>query len=200
MQDGYLSEIRMFAPPNFAPKYWQFCHGQLLPINQNTALFSLLGTYYGGNGVNNFALPDLRGRVPVGAGTGGNGTSVRPLGQQGGSNTQGLVLNQIPQHTHVSKLSGSGRLSVSSAAASLTTPVEGASIARPIKATGRSSTPLLGFNSASPNVALGSASVDAGALTLTNNMTGSGIAHNNMQPYLGMNYIICMQGLYPSRN
>lgn len=198
MQDGTISEIRMFAA-DFEPKYWAFCRGQLLAINQNQALFALLGTTYGGNGTTNFALPDLRSRVAIGAGIGGSGVSSRMLGERGGTETQTLTQNEMPQHTHVSNLSGSGKLSVSSAAASLTTPVAGSTIASPIKATGRSSTQLLGFNNSQPNVALSSASLN-GQLTVTNAVTGSNIPHSNMQPYLGMNYIICMMGIFPSRN
>ncbi|RWU07810.1 phage tail protein [Pedobacter chitinilyticus] len=198
MQDGTISEIRMFAA-DFEPKYWAFCRGQLLSINQNQALFALLGTTFGGNGTTNFALPDLRSRVAIGTGIGGNGVSNWVAGQIGGAETHMLVSNEMPQHTHASNLSGSGKLSVSSAAASLTTPVTGSTIASPIKATGRSSTQLLGFNNSQPNVALSSASLN-GQLTVTNAVTGSNTAHSNMQPYLGMNYIICMMGIFPSRN
>lgn len=189
----------MYAP-NFAPKYWAYCWGQLLAINSNTALFSLLGTTYGGNGMSTFALPDLRGRVAIGTGTGTSGLSPKPLGLVGGEENHTLITSEIPQHTHTSTLSGSGKMSVSSAAPSLTTPVTGATIARPIKATGRSSTPLLGFNGNQPNVALGNASVNAGQLTVTTGITGGTTPHSNMQPYLGINYIICLQGIFPSRN
>lgn len=194
-----MSEIRMFAA-DFAPKNWAFCNGQTLAINQNQALFSLLGTTYGGNGINTFVLPDLRGRVAIGAGSNGIGASPRVIGEVGGTQVHTLLPNEMPQHTHGSNLTGSGKMSVSSAAASLTTPVTGATIARPIKATGRSSTLLLGFNSSPPNVVLGSASIDAGQLAVANAATGSNAAHSNMQPYLGMNYIICLYGIFPSRN
>lgn len=199
MYDGVISEIRMFAA-DFAPKYWALCYGQTLAISQNQALFSLLGTNYGGNGVTTFMLPDLRSRVAIGAGPAGGGISNRVLGEIGGEQTHMLTITEMPQHTHGSNLSGSGKMSVSSAEASLTAPVSGATIASPIKATGRSSTPLLGFNSAQPNVALGSASIDAGQLTVTNGSIGSNVAHGNTQPYLGMNYIICLNGIFPSRN
>lgn len=187
----------MFAP-NFAPKNWALCYGQLLAISTNQALFSLLGTTFGGNGVNTFALPDFRGRVPVGTGPSAS-LSQKPLGSQGGTTTVTLLSTQMPIHTHSGNLQGSVKLSVSDAAASLTTPVAGASIARPIKATGRSSTPLLGFNNAQPNVVLGNSLATSG-LTVINNVAGGSQPHNNMQPYLGMNYIICLQGIYPSRN
>lgn len=199
MQDGTMSEIRMFAA-DFEPKYWAFCRGQLLAISQNQALFALLGTTYGGNGTSNFGLPDLRSRIAIGAGVGTSGLTARVAGEVGGEEAHTLLMSEMPQHTHTSMLSGSAKMSVSSAAASLTTPVAGATIARPIKATGRSSTPLLGFNSNQPNVALGNASLNTGPLTVTNATIGVNAPHNNMQPYLGMNYIICLQGIFPSRN
>lgn len=195
--EGIISEIRMFSP-NFAPKNWAYCAGQLLAINTNQALFSLLGTTFGGNGVTTFALPDFRGRVPVGTGV-SSSLSQQPLGAMGGTPTVTLSSNQMPIHTHSGNLQGSVKLSVSDAAASLTTPVAGASIARPIKATGRSSTPLLGFNNAQPNVVLGNSLATSG-LTIVNNVAGGSMPHDNMQPYLGMNYIICLYGIYPSRN
>jgi len=197
--EGTMSEIRMFAP-DFAPRTWAFCRGQLLAINQNQALFSLLGTTFGGNGVSNFGLPDLRSRVAIGTGISNASGINRPNGVIGGQETHTLSLNEMPQHTHSSILGGSGKMSVSSAEASLTTPVAGATIASPVKATGRSSTPLLGFNNAQPNVALGTASLNAGQLTVTTGMTGTNTPHSNIQPSLGISYIICLQGIFPSRN
>jgi len=194
-----MSEIRMFAP-DFEPKYWAFCRGQILAINQNQALFALLGVVYGGNGTTNFGLPDLRGRIAIGTGTSSVSGINRQNGMVGGQETHTLSLNEMPLHTHSGNLTGSGKMSVSSAAASLTTPVTGATIASPIKATGRSSTQLLGYNNAQPNVALGTASLNTGQLTVTNAITGASLPHSNMQPYLGMNYIICLQGIFPSRN
>lgn len=199
MQDGTISEIRMFAA-DFEPKYWAFCRGQLLNINSNQALFALLGTTYGGNGVTTFGLPDLRGRVVIGTGQSNVSGITRSNGTVGGEENHTLLINEMPMHTHNGNLTGSGKMSVSSAPASLTTPVAGAAIASPIKATGRSSTPLLGFNNAQPNVALGTASLSMGQLTVTNAITGGSLPHSNMQPYLGMNYIICLQGIFPSRN
>jgi len=194
-----MAEIRMFSG-TFSPKYWGFCQGQILAISINQALFSLLGSTYGGNGTTNFALPDLRGRVVIGAGASQSLGVTFTLGQRGGEEMHTLINAEMPLHTHVGDLSGPVKLAVSSAAASLTTPVNGVTIARPIKATGRSSTPLLGFNSAQPNVALGAASITPSQLTITNASVGSNQAHINMQPYLGMNYIICLQGIFPSRN
>ncbi|RYD96720.1 MAG: phage tail protein [Sphingobacteriales bacterium] len=196
--EGTMSEIRMFAP-HFAPKDWDFCAGQVLAINVNQALFSLLGTNFGGNGLTTFGLPDLRGRVPVGTGNSTSGLTQRVLGEVGGVPAATLLLNQIPQHTHNGNVSGSGKLLVSSADASLTGPATGSSIASPIKATGRSKTDLLGFNNAQPNVALGNATINASQLTANINAAGASQPHSNMQPYLGINYIICLRGVFPSR-
>src|SRR6478672_10756894 len=98
MADPFVAEIRIF-PFNFAPKGWAFCDGQLLPLSQNTALFSLLGTTYGGNGKSNFALPDLQGRAPMHPGQ-GPGLSLHDLGETGGSDTVSLLESEIPSHTH----------------------------------------------------------------------------------------------------
>ncbi|SOD13373.1 phage tail protein [Pedobacter xixiisoli] len=197
--DGTISEIRMFAPP-FAPRNWAMCMGQTLNISTNQALFSLLGTTYGGNGVQTFMLPDMRSRVPVGTGV-TSGIIQMPLGAVVGQENVTLLLSNMPIHNHVGSLGGSGKLLVSSAAASSATPVAGASIASPVKATGRSSTQLLGFkNNAQPTVALNNASLNTSPLTVTSAQAGSGQPHSNIQPYLGINYIICLQGIYPSRN
>ena len=104
MSEAFIGEIRMFAG-NFPPRGWQFCQGQLLSIAQNTALFSILGTTYGGNGQTTFALPDLRGRYPMQPGQ-GPGLSPRTLGEQGGSETVTLISNQMPAHTHSHTASG----------------------------------------------------------------------------------------------
>jgi microcystin-dependent protein len=105
MSTPYLGEIRLF-PYNFAPHNWTFCQGQLMLISQNTALFSLIGTFYGGNGTTNFALPDLRGRVAVGMGT-GSGLSAYSVGQVGGAETVTLLQSQLPAHTHTQPVTNS---------------------------------------------------------------------------------------------
>ncbi len=169
----------MFAG-NFAPRGWAFCQGQLLSIAQNTALFSLLGTTYGGNGQTTFALPDLRGRVSISPGQGPGLPSVT-LGETSGVPTVTLLSTQIPQHNHTIRGSASGLGNTANPA--------GNSLG--IGAVASDSSPVNMYNSAAPSVALN---------PLTCGLTGGSQPHNNMQPYLGMNYIICMEGIYPSRN
>jgi microcystin-dependent protein len=174
-----LGQIMPFAG-NFAPRGWAFCNGALLAIQSNSALFSLLGTYYGGNGVNTFALPDLRGRAILGA----DGAGRYPLGATSGEISVALIAGQIPSHSHgiqATTAVGGGRGDVPPAGHIFATNALPAS--DPIKifaAAGEKDTPLaLGTN-------------------LLNE--GGGQAHNNMQPYLTINYVISMQGVYPSRN
>lgn len=183
--EGTIGEIRMFAG-NFAPRQWSFCNGQLLPINTNQALFSILGTIYGGDGRTSFGLPDLRGRAPISPGT-GPGLPTFQLGARGGQPNYVLNVNQLPQHNHtvISRVS-SGNATQNSA-------TSGASIASPGSGSGRSFTPTAGFNITTPDVPLNGNSVVVGN-------TGSNQSVNNMQPYLGINYIICLQGVFPSRS
>ncbi len=177
-----MGTIVMFAG-NFAPVNWMYCAGQILPISQYTALFSLLGVTYGGDGQRTFALPDLRSRVPVGGGMGTapDGSNIA-LGQVGGSSTVALVSGQLPAHSHT--------LSVNSGNSGQSAATAGASIATPGTGSSRSFTPTLGFNTATPDTVLSPASIGGG---------GQGLPHDNMQPYLGVSYIICVNGIYPSR-
>ncbi len=173
MADPFVAEIRIF-PFNFAPKGWAWCDGQLLPLSQNTALFSLLGTTYGGNGKSNFALPDLQGRAPMHPGQ-GPGLSLHDLGETGGSETVSLLESEIPAHAHA--------LRAASDIADLQAPAPPRSLARSqnanaYKATNQSLTSL------SPS-ALAPAGGDA--------------PHNNMQPYLTFYFNIALQGVYPPR-
>lgn len=170
---------------NFAPRGWALCNGQLMPIAQNTALFSLLGTIYGGDGQTTFALPDLRGRVAVGMGS-GPGLSPIVQGQSGGVDTTSITVNNLPAHTHAANLK------VSSAVATDHQATTNASIGAPGFPDGRNFKVTLGFNNSSPNVELNGDSVNVGA-------TGGSQPFNNMQPYVGLNYIICLQGIFPSR-
>jgi len=169
MADPFIAEIRIF-PFNFAPKGWAFCNGQLLPISQNTALFSLLGTTYGGDGKSTFALPNLQDRASMAPGH-GPGLSLRSLGETGGTETVTLLQTEMPVHTH--SVMGSsedddstlavgnsyGQLSVAYSPAANLTPLAPQSIA-PV---------------------------------------GGGAPHNNMQPYLTFNFCIALQGVYPQR-
>ena len=173
MADPFVAEIRIF-PFNFAPKGWAFCNGQLLPISQNTALFALLGTTYGGDGKSTFALPNLQGSAAMHPGQ-GSGLSLRDLGEIGGAESITLLQSEIPAHTHTLKASiepGDNRLP-------------------------------------NPNVAL---SVSTGAFAYVGGSppltamapqalppAGGSLPHNNMQPYLTLNFNIALQGVFPPR-
>jgi microcystin-dependent protein len=172
---AYTGEIRMFAG-NFAPSNWAFCNGQLLTISQNAALFSIIGTTYGGNGQTNFALPDLRGRVPVQFGQ-GSGLSNYSLGETGGQESVTLTTSNLPAHTH------------------------GVTISPPVKSDGGTSDDPSGKYPASPGVnAYSSTSNTTGAdITATTSATGSGSPVNIRQPYLCINFIICTNGIFPPR-
>ena len=174
MSDQFLAEIRIF-PFNFAPKGWAFCNGQLLPISQNTALFSLLGTTYGGDGKSTFALPNLQGDAPMQAGQ-GPGLSLRDLGETGGSETVTLLQSEIPSHTHSLVAATSSSTKSTPAGNSLTRTSSGAT---PFKAPG------------SPQVSMSTRAV---------NGTGGNLPHNNMQPYLTLNFCIALQGIFPPRS
>lgn len=196
--EGTLAEIRLFAG-NFAPKFWSLCQGQILNINSNTALFSLLGATYGGDGKTTFALPDFRGRVAVGVGT-GQGTIPVSLGQKQGEITHTLVQTEMPIHTHSGMLSGNASLQATTANATVSTPVAGVSLATPGTGSGRSFTAGYGYDPSTPTVQLNQGSISLTGMMVTNGNAGGSQPHNNMQPYMGMNYIICVQGLFPPRN
>lgn len=164
---------------NFAPRGWAFCDGQLLPISQNTALFSLIGTFYGGDGRTTFGLPDLRGRVAIHAGSSpGPGLTPRQLGSKSGSETNTLLLTQMPSHNH-----GGGLLNVSNQGGEESVPPAGGTIGGGAAI----------YNAEPPNTAL-----NAGSVVV--NSEGSSQPVNNMQPFLAVNYIIALQGIYPSRS
>jgi microcystin-dependent protein len=176
----FLGQIMLFGG-NFAPQGWAFCDGTLLSIAQNTALFSILGTTYGGNGTTNFALPDLRGRAAVGFGN-GPGLSPYVLGQSTGAETVTLTVGQIPAHSHlVAANAASGNVS-SPSGADLAQSVDAGGVA---KAVNTYSTPPM-----TARVTLDSATVQQSG--------GSG-PHPNIQPVLALNYIIALQGIFPSR-
>lgn len=167
MAEPFLAEIRLTSF-NFAPRGWALCNGQLLPINQNQALFSLLGTTYGGDGRVTFALPNLQGRMPIHAGNG------YTQGQVGGEVNHTLIVTEIPQHTHT----------VQASTQPGTTPVPtGAVLAAPAH----------GGNLYS------SGTVSAALVSSTVGVTGGSQPHTNMQPSLVLNYIIALQGIFPSR-
>ena len=170
MSEPFLGEIRAFGF-NFAPRGWASCNGQLLPINQNQALFALLGTIYGGNGQTTFALPDLRGRVPINQGQ-SSGASTYSLGQAIGVENVTLLVSQIPAHTH--------RLNASPDNATTTDPGNN----------------LLAVARSATYASSGSAAMNPGAIAIT----GGSQPHENRQPYLTVNYCIALQGIFPSRN
>ena len=171
--DPYLGEIKLVGF-NFAPRGWAFCEGQLLPIRQNTALFSLLGTNFGGDGFNTFALPDMRGKAPVHWGP-GPGLSDYYLGDTGGEAAVTLSTDQIPAHTHT--LSGENQTATAQAPS-------GELLAAPL-ITAR----FADLYSTAPGNAL--------AHPVAISPTGSSFPHNNLQPYLALNFIIALEGIYP---
>ena len=172
MADPFVAEIRIF-PFNFAPRGWAWCDGQLMPLSQNTALFSLLGTTYGGNGKSNFALPDLQGRAPMHPGQ-GPGLSLHDLGETGGSETVTLLESEIPAHSHA--LRGVGDPGDVQAGA-------------PNRVLGAAN-PGFAYIPGNPNVFM-APEVIAPA--------GGDQPHNNLQPYLTFYFCIALQGVFPPR-
>ncbi|WP_372792596.1 phage tail protein [Lutibacter sp.] len=169
--DPFLAEIIMFGG-NFAPRGWAFCDGQLLPISSNQALFSILGTTYGGDGRTTFALPDLRGRVPIHPGT-GNGLSTYRLGQKGGTQTNTLTTNNLPSHSHTIN----------------------------IKEEGNSDNPNGTFIAGDGSNSFGTTSDASNTLAASAvNPSGGSQAVNNIQPFECVNFIIALTGIFPSRN
>jgi microcystin-dependent protein len=189
--EAFLSMILLW-PCNFAPVGWQLCAGQLLPISQNAALFSLIGTFYGGNGTTTFALPDFRGRVPVGTGS-GPGLSTYNLGQAGGTENVSLTIGQIPAHAHTVALSVT--ISASNAQATTSVPAANNSLAAPYDIL--NANPIGGYVTTAPNTPL---NIGGGAVAGNTGLAGSSQPHSNIQPYLSVNYIIALQGIFPSRS
>ena len=176
MSDQFLGEIRLF-PFNFAPAGWAFCNGQLLPLSQNTALFSLLGTTYGGNGTTNFALPNLQGMAPMHPGQ-GPGLSMHDLGESSGSDAVTLITSELPSHSHQAM----GQAVTGSAESP-----SGALWAYPRgRRTGNAYTDNTGNPKSMSNQAIAP--------------VGGYQPHNNMQPYLTMNFCIALVGIYPPRS
>jgi microcystin-dependent protein len=176
----FLGQITLF-PFFFAPRGWALCEGQLLPISQNTALFSLLGTFYGGNGVSNFALPDLRGRAPVGQGQ-GPGLSNYAIGSVQGVEAVTLLASQSPSHSHPFQ----------AVSAQATTNSPSGALPAQAHGSGRGGGfPVNIYAALQTAVPLASGQVAS---------AGGGQAHNNLQPYLTMNWCIALQGIFPARS
>ena len=188
MADPFLGEIRIFAC-NFAPLGWALCQGQVMAISQNTALFSLLGTMYGGNGQSTFALPDLRGRVSLMFGQ-GQGLTQRDQGETGGVETVTLTTAMIPQHTH--PLAAGGTVRSRTTAGDKQSPV---GAVHGLEAAGVTAT----YSDGGVDAAMRANSVGF-AGTVTAALTGSGLPHNNLQPYLVLNYCIAVSGIFPARS
>ena len=174
MSDQFLAEIRIF-PFNFPPTGWAFCNGQIMPISQNTALFALLGTTYGGDGKTTFALPNMLDNAPMQPGQ-GQGLSLRDLGEIGGSQTVTLLQSEIPLHTHQMLASGSP--------SSTNIPSATTVLARSAGGSAYDTDPL-------------GPAVQMAPQTLT--LTGGGLPHNNLMPYLTLNFCIALQGIFPQR-
>lgn len=191
MSNVFMAAIIQFGG-NFAPRSWAFCQGQILSISQNTALFSLLGTTYGGNGQTTFALPDFRGRVPVGTGQ-VPGLSSYALGQSGGTESTVLTTGQLPSHTHT--FTSTSTLNAATAKGTLQSPTA-ALLARSADTSSASSTPVIYAPAGTtPTTPLGGLNV-AG----TNSLAGSSEPVGIVQPYLAISFIIAIEGIYPSRN
>ena len=174
MADPFVAEIRIF-PFNFAPRGWAFCNGQILPISQNTALFSLLGTTYGGNGQSTFALPDMQGNAPMHPGQ-GPGLSLHDLGETGGSETVTLLESEIPIHPHgLMATIENGTQKTLAPTVTLATSISGACYQSNVNA----NLVQMNFQSLTP--------------------AGGSLPHNNMQPYLTLNFNIALQGVFPPR-
>lgn len=172
MADPFVAEIRIF-PFNFAPKGWAWCDGQLLPLSQNTALFSLLGTTYGGNGKSNFALPDLQGRAPMHPGQ-GPGLSLHDLGETGGSETVTLLESEIPFHQHGLRASlDNGDVAIPGPTRSLASSSQG-----------------IMYNATAPDTMMAAEGLAP---------AGGDQPHNNLQPYLTFYFNIALQGVFPPR-
>jgi microcystin-dependent protein len=175
MSEPFVGEVRMFSG-GFAPVGWALCNGQILPISQNTALFSLLGTNYGGNGTSNFALPNLQGAFPIHAGSSaGPGLSQRLVGETGGAESVTLTASQLPAHGHATEAVSAATTGTPGSTVSLAPTSNGSALYR------------------APDVYLNTGAADMGA-------SGGNGAHNNLPPYLAVTFIIALQGVFPPRS
>src|SRR5215471_20728029 len=176
MSNPFLAEVRIFTG-GFAPKGWALCDGQLMPISQNTALFSLLGTTYGGDGKSNFALPNLQGCTPMQAGQ-GPGLSLRDLGETAGEQTVTLLQTEMPAHSHTAQAA------------------TGSDQGSPANNAWASGTKFTGVNVYAPSAPANNVQMNPFALAIA----GGNLPHNNMPPFLGLTFIIALQGVFPARS
>jgi len=216
MDQPYLGAIFIWAG-NFAPQNYMFCNGQALSIQQYTALFSILGTTYGGNGTTTFNLPDLRGRMPLGTNTSNGAYPTSPLGQVGGTAAVTLITNNLPAHNHPATFTGTGNpptvtanLSVSTAAASSATPTlangntaylanaAAGSAGNALKGLYTTTAPTEGSIATIPANTTVTGGTTGGTVTIGN--TGANVPFDNHPPYQALNFIIAVEGLYPPRN
>ncbi len=176
MSNPFLAEIRIFTG-NFAPKGWALCDGQIMPISQNTALFSLLGTTYGGDGKSNFAIPNLQGCAPMQAGQ-GPGLSLRDLGETGGEQAVTLLQTEMPAHSHTAQaaLTGGG----------VTSPTNNAWAS--------------GLKGHAPAFVASNPQTNEQMNPFGTSITGGNLPHNNLPPFLGLTFIIALQGVFPPRS
>lgn len=188
--DPFIGEIIMFGG-NFAPRGWAFCDGQLLPISQNTALFSILGTTYGGDGRTTFALPDLRGRVAIHPGR-GPGLSDYRLGQKGGQERVTITIAEMPSHSHIANNQVTGGVVVGTSDDSPDTEEGGGNHL------GKTNSDDVIYTQGAISGVLGGVSHNLGVNTTILNQGGN-LPHNNLQPYECVNFIIAIQGIFPSR-
>lgn len=180
MSEPFIGEIKTWAL-TYAPRNWAFCDGQLLPISQNTALFSIVGTTFGGDGRVNFGVPDLRGRAPMHAGT-GTGLTRRRLGDKMGVTQVTLDTSQLPVHTHDLN---AGEVNADTGA------TNNAYLAKGVTQSGRTTSPVNSYSPNNPAAAMNTAALQN---------AGGNQAHNNVQPYLSLNMCIALAGTYPSRS
>ncbi|HTH73766.1 MAG TPA: tail fiber protein [Trinickia sp.] len=202
MSDPYLGEIRMVGF-NYAPTGWALCQGQIIAISQNNALFALLGTYYGGNGQTTFQLPNLQGRTPVGVGQ-GLGLSNINIGEIAGAENMSLTMSNMPQHTHAAAVTagGAGTATIAIPASTSTTTQSGvpsnAAVLGPVSVSNRQGE-LYTTGTADVTLKPFDVSVTAGTPTVTNSMVGQNLPFSIRNPYIGINFIIALQGVFPSR-
>ncbi len=203
MDEYYLGDIILYAGKTI-PKGFSLCDGSLISVSQNEALFALLGTIYGGDGVNNFALPDLRGAVPVGAGTNKNSGTKYNLGVAGGAATAQMTQDNLPAHTHEATMPPlAATLNINKSIGTKAIPDAGDSLAMGnIPATqqrGSVDIAVSMYSNNTPTLSLNAASIQVSTPQITVANTGNGKPIDIMQPYIAMNYIIATDGIYPSR-